>query len=89
MITHPQVQPYSTTLIKTGIEYKKQITVNVILIHLNTCVWVHLLSSLTVLASTIIVLNFYALLLFGMKINTTCFLSWELLITRLNLYGEI
>lgn len=43
MITHPQVQPYSMTLIKTGIAHKKQITLNVSLIHLNTCVWILLI----------------------------------------------
>lgn len=38
MITHPQVQPYSMTLIKTGIVYKREITLNVILVTLKcTC----------------------------------------------------
>lgn len=73
MITHPQVQPYSMTLIKIGIIYKREVTLNAILIHWNAWAWI-LLSSLIILASAINVLNFYAALLSGMKNNTPCFL---------------
>lgn len=88
MITHPQVQPYSMTLIKTGIVYKREITLNAILVTLkctrmDPIVFLDNSSFCDKCSQLLCCPNFLE-----WRITLRAF-SWELLITRLNLHGEI
>lgn len=79
-IAHPQVQPYNTTLIETGIVYERETALNACLIHRNACVWI-------LLSSPIIPMSMLPYFL-ERRLALGAF-SWEFLITRLNLHGEI
>lgn len=79
-IAHPQVQPHKATLTETGIVYERETALNARLIHWDACMWI-LLSSLIIPMS---MLPYFL----ERRLTLRAF-SWEFLITRLNLHGEI